>query len=322
MLESPLPPLFLERFQQLFPPGLYQGSRSTLFIKRPVTFRINPLKGSVSEVLSDLKQFGVSIRPVSWYEGAFITEIKDAQNLTSLSLFKEGRIYIQNLSSMIPPLVMDLKNGQKVLDLTAAPGSKTSEIAALLNNTGEIVANDKSHERLYKLRSVLSQQGVTNVTVSQKPGEILWKWHPEYFDSVLVDVPCSMEGRISTEDPESYKDWSLKKIKVLAQLQKKLLRSALSSAKIGGIVVYSTCTFSPEENEGVIDWLLQKEEGAVEVEKIALKGIEFLPGLTSWSGKKFDNSLENTRRIIPTTAMEGFYIAKLRKVKSTVPNLL
>jgi 16S rRNA (cytosine1407-C5)-methyltransferase len=253
---------------------------------------------------------------------AYVTEVSSAKELTDLEAYREGKIYIQNLSSMVPPLAMDLEPGQKVLDLAAAPGSKTSEIAALLHNTGEIVANDKSHERLYKLRAVLGQQGVTNVTVSQKPGEILWKWHPEYFDSVLVDAPCSMEGRITTEDPDSYKDWSLKKIKVLSQLQKKLLRSAFSSVKVGGCVIYSTCTFSPEENEEVIDWLLTKENGAVEVKKIELPGLEFLPGLTEWRGRQFDTQLAKTGRITPTETMEGFFIAKLRKTNSTVPSLL
>lgn len=318
----PLPPLFLERFRQLFSSELFPDAIHTLSIKRPVTFRVNPLKASADEVLPVIRQLGIKFHPVTWSPMAYVTELSNAKELTSLRLFIEGKIYIQNLSSMVPPLVMGLEPDQKVLDLAAAPGSKTSEIAALLHNTGEIVANDKSHDRLYKLRAVLGQQGVTNVTVTHKPGEILWKWYPEYFDSVLVDAPCSMEGRITTEDPDSYKDWSLKKIKVLSQLQKKLLRSAFSSVTVGGSVIYSTCTFSPEENEEVVDWMLKKEGDAVELEEIELAGLEFLPGLTEWQGKQFDSQLKKTGRIAPTATLEGFFIAKLRKITSTVPSLL
>ena len=171
---SPPPPLFLKRFSEIFPPDSFPNAYSTLSVKRPVTFRINTLKGSHEEVLPIIKNFGISITPVEWFQDAFITDLVDARQITILPLYIEGKIYIQNLSSMLPPLLMDLKPGQKVLDLAAAPGSKTTEIAALLGNTGEIVANDKSHDRLYKLRAVLSQQGATNVSVTQRVGEILW----------------------------------------------------------------------------------------------------------------------------------------------------
>lgn len=316
-----LPKTYLERLSELYPDS-YSSISETLTIKRPLTFRVNTLRADNEAVLSILQDKSIKVEKIPWFDNAFATTITDAKALTDLIIFKEGKIYIQNLSSMIPPLIMDLKPTDTVLDLAAAPGSKTSEIASLMHNQGEILANDKSHDRLYKLRSVLEQQGVTNVKVAQKPGEILWKWYPEYFDKVLVDVPCSMEGRISTTDPDSYKDWSVKKIKVLTGIKKKLLRSAVSSTKVGGEIIYSTCTFSPEENEEVIDWILEKEKEAVEVLPITIEGLELTSGLQSWKGKIYHSDLTKTARIIPSKTMEGFYVAKLRKIKSTVPSLL
>jgi NOL1/NOP2/sun family putative RNA methylase len=322
MSDGSLPQQFLDRFSLLFPSDQFPTVYQTLQTKRPVSFRINTIKAGRKKVLSQLANYGIQPQAVSWYKDAFTTDLIDAKELTDSEPFKNGEIYIQNLSSMIPPLMMDPSPSDFVLDIAAAPGSKTSLISVLMENKGEIVANDKSHERLYKLRSIVQRQGIENVKVIQKAGEVVWKWYPEYFDKVLVDVPCSMEGRITTTDPNSYKDWSVKKIKVLSHLQKKLLRSAVSSTKVGGMIVYSSCTYAPEENEEVINWILEKEKGSVEVEEILLTDIKVQQGLTSWNGKQFDTSLGKTVRVLPDNKMEGFFIAKLRKVASNIPSLL
>src|SRR6202035_4766795 len=122
--------------------------------------------------------------------------------------------------------------------------------------------------RLFKLKENFKTMGVINAKVLNLPGESFWKQLPEYFDKTLVDVPCSMEGRIRCDDPKSYKDWSTKKIKQLSKLQKYLLRSAVSATKVGGTIVYSTCTLAPEENEEVIEWVVNKTPDALIVEKI------------------------------------------------------
>ncbi|MDE2025402.1 MAG: RsmB/NOP family class I SAM-dependent RNA methyltransferase, partial [Patescibacteria group bacterium] len=143
------------------------------------------------------------------------------------------------------------------------------------------------------------------------------KSYPEYFDKTLVDVPCSMEGRFYSEDPKTYEEWSIKKIRELEKKQHFLLRSAVSSTKPGGIIVYSTCTLAPEENEEVIDWILKKEQGAVEVETIHLPGVPFVKPLSSWKGKEFDSQVDDTARILPSRHMEGFFVARLRKLRPT-----
>ncbi|MEK7092222.1 MAG: RsmB/NOP family class I SAM-dependent RNA methyltransferase, partial [Patescibacteria group bacterium] len=138
------------------------------------------------------------------------------------------------------------------------------------------------------------------------------------FDKTLVDVPCSMEGRFCTLDEKSYSDWSLKKVKELVSMQRFLLRAGVSATKVGGLIVYSTCTLAPEENEGVVNWILEKEKGAVRVEETNVGLPSVQSGITGWNGKSFDPSLKYALRVLPSVTMEGFFVALLRKTKPTV----
>ncbi|HEX7042233.1 MAG TPA: RsmB/NOP family class I SAM-dependent RNA methyltransferase [Patescibacteria group bacterium] len=288
--------------------------------RNPPTFRANTLKISPEELQKNLQEIGIETERVSWYKDAFILKNVPQKVLTDTQFYKDGYFYVQSLSSMIPPLVLDPQPNERILDLTAAPGSKTTQIAALMQNTGEVVANDKSRIRMYKLEANLKIQGVTNVKTSFIPGEVIWKRYPEYFDKTLVDVPCSMEGRFWTEDPKSYKDWTPGKVKMLSEMQKWLIRSAVSSTIPGGTIVYSTCTLSPEENEGVIDWILKKEKDAIEIEEIKIPGLNLSPGITKFGNKIYDLRLSKAARIFPSSTMEGFFVAKIRKIHSSLPD--
>jgi 16S rRNA (cytosine1407-C5)-methyltransferase len=311
-----LPEKFLERLRKLFSEKDLQQVLQAIQTKPLPSFRTNLLKVSTPELEKKLQNQGFIIEQVPWYQDAFMLKNKSTRELTETKEYKNGEIYIQNLSSMIPAIVLDPKPDELVLDITAAPGSKTTQIAALMQNQGKIVANDLSRPRLYKLNANLKMYGVTNTIVANLPGQTIWKKYPEYFDKSLVDVPCSMEGRIRLDNPETYEDWSMRKIKELEVKQKYLLRSAISATKIGGVIVYSTCTLAPEENEGVIDWILKKEGDAIEVEKIEISNLILQPGLTRWN-KDFHPQTSLTSRIFPTDKMEGFFIAKIRKIKST-----
>lgn len=247
----------------------------------PTTFRVNTLKSDFETLKSKLG-FEYTL-----HGQAFITN-HPLRSIQELDIYKNGEIYVQGLSSMIPAMVLDPKQNEIILDLCSAPGSKTSQIAALMNNTGQIIANDNSRIRIYKLEANLKNLGVTNTTIIHSSGQSLWQKYPDYFDKSLVDVPCSMEGRFTSLDPKSYKNWSPNKVKELAQLQKFLLRSAFGCTKPGGTLVYSTCTLNTRENEEVVEWLLKKEAGRVE--------------------------LVSMERINPSPIMEGFFVAKLRKV--------
>jgi 16S rRNA (cytosine1407-C5)-methyltransferase len=264
-----------------------------------------------------LSKYGITFIELKWYKDALILPHSTSRELTALPEYNQGLFYIQNLSSMIPALVLDPKKDDLVLDLAAAPGSKTTQLAALMQNSGEIVANDISSTRIFKLKSVLETLGITNTKTINMPGEKVWQKYPEHFDKVLIDSPCSMEGRFTLLEEKSFSQWSTKKVKQLAKQQQWLLRSAISATKVGGTIVYSTCTIAPEENEGVIEWILQKEKEAVIIEPIILPEFTFQPVLKEWKNKPFSTAVSNTCRILPSHSMEGFYIAKIRKVKST-----
>jgi len=318
---SNLPKQLLERWEEIYSKKEFNRLLDALSKKYFPTFRTNTLKISSAELKKLLEERDFILEKVNWYSDAFILKNKSIRELTETDQYKNGFLYIQNLSSMIPALVLDPQPDEKILDITAAPGSKTTQIATLMHNSGELTANDLSYKRLFKLKENLKNMGVTNTKVLNLPGESFWKNLPEYFDKSLVDVPCSMEGRIKVDDPKTYKDWSTKKIKQLSKLQKYLLRSAISATRVGGTIVYSTCTLSPEENEEVIEWAVEKTPSALSVEPIILPNVPMQKGLTSWRKKKFKHTA-NCARIFPNETMEGFFIAKIKKLASTLPEKL
>lgn len=312
-----LPEKFIERLKTIYSEKEYKQILSAMQNKMFPSFRTNTLKKATPELKNALQKQGFIIEGVEWYADAFILKNKSVREMTETAEYNNGFLYIQNLASMIPALVLDPQPDEKILDLTAAPGSKATLIAALMNNTGELTANDLSFKRLFKLKENFKQMGVTYAKILNLPGESLWKKLPEYFDRTLVDVPCSMEGRIRSDDPKTYQDWSPKKIKQLSKLQKYLLRSAVSATKVGGTIVYSTCTLAPEENEEVIEWVVAKTPEALTVEKILLPNLPLQKGMTSWKKKEFKYT-QNCARILPNQTMEGFFITKLHKLATTV----
>ena len=314
-----LPEKFLERLDVIIPSEKREVVLQAFSQKRPTTLRANTLKIQALQLLEELKSLNVELQPIPWWENAFIVKNMSLRELTEFDLYRQGFFYFQSLSSMLPPLILDPKPGEKVLDITAAPGSKTTQMAALMENRGEIVANDNSPIRVLKLEANIKIQGVTNVKIERGAGQTLWTRYPEYFDKALVDVPCSMEGRMCATESKSYEHWSTQKIKELTQRQRFLLRAAISATKPGGSIVYSTCTLAPEENEGVIDWILKKEKSVVDVEPINLEKLEYFSGMMNWSARVYDSRVKLTLRILPSMTMEGFYIAKLRKLNSNVP---
>jgi 16S rRNA (cytosine1407-C5)-methyltransferase len=313
-----LPEKFTQRLQELYDEKEYQHILQAFSHTTLPSFRANTLHVTAKELFGLLEKQGFELEKVAWYSDAFLLKNKSIRELTETDAYKQGLLYVQNLSSMIPALVLDPKPNETVLDLAAAPGSKTTQMAALMNNTGELTANDLSYKRLYKLKENLNQMGVLNAKVLNLPGESFWKNLPEYFDKTLVDVPCSMEGRIRCDDPKTYHDWSTKKVKQLARLQKYLLRSAIAATKVGGTIVYSSCTLSPEENEGVIEWIMDKTPNALVIEKIVIPHLSLQKGLTTWR-KKIYKQTQNTARVAPSETMEGFFVTKIRKTATTLP---
>lgn len=309
---------FIERLKIIVPNQQIDSVLKSFAQKKPCTFRANPLKILAEDLALKLERLRFQVQRVAWHPSAFILESPNQKELSETEVYKNGEIYLQSLSSLIPPVVLNPEPGEKVLDLCAAPGSKTTQMAALMENQGEIYANDKSYLRGYKLKANLERQGVKIAKVFEYPGEIFWKTFPEQFDKVLVDTPCSLEGIINCRDHKTYSDWSTQKIRRLSEAQKWLLRSAISCAKPGGLIVYATCTLAPEENEEVIDWILKKEKGNVELEPIKIKNLETQSPIKGWKNKTFDPQISKTIRIFPSNLMEGFFVAKIRKRRSNV----
>ena len=313
-----LPEDFIERLHLMYGNSLVNEIIKT-FVERPTTFRINTLKADKKIILENLVQLGFKVQSISWYTDAFILKNQTKRALMETPMYLGGQIYLQSLASMVPPLVLDPKSGERVLDLTAAPGSKTSQIAALMQAQGELVANDNNKIRFFKLKHNLDLLGVTeerpewSFKLAMQHGAALAKRYPKYFDKVLLDAPCSAESRFIKGDGSTYGYWSERKVKEMAYKQRQLIFSAWSAIKPGGTLVYSTCTFAPEENEIQVARLLERYGYEASVAEAGIAGIKCLPTLIEWKGRAINQALKKCLRIQPTAEIEGFFIAKICK---------
>ena len=207
------------------------------------SIRINTLKIQIQDCKNQLRQEKINFRELSWCDHSFIIT-HDKKGFFNSKFVTNGWCYVQNLSSLLPALILDPQSNETILDLCAAPGGKTMHLSALMNNNGTVIANDVSRPRLYKAQALFDQYGVSNVETKLSKGEFLWKEYENFFDRALVDVPCSMG-----------QEYANKNLKRFAQRQKYLAKSAFSSLKPGGMMTYSTCTNTDKENAEVIQWL-------------------------------------------------------------------
>ncbi len=314
MENAHLPSVFLERLRAVIPVQDRGPVLESFAFKRDISVRVNTLKVKIQDAAAQLLDKGIKALPVPWCAEAFVLSEVEARAISDDPLVREGKIYIQSLSSMLPAVILDPRPGENVLDLCAAPGSKTSQMAAMMKNEGWITAVEVVKERMYKLKNVLSLLGVRNVSIKLMDGR-RFRQQGELFDKILVDAPCSSEGRFKTSDKKSFQYWSLRKIKEMVQKQRGLVLSAGRLLKPGGVLVYSTCTFAPEENEGVIDWLLRKSKERLEVLPVDVPGVQSYPAVQEWQGKTFSKEVQNCFKVLPNPTMEGFFVAKLIKVK-------
>ena len=277
-------------------------------INKPLkqSFRINTLKGDKDKILEQLLNYDSEITSVPWNDNGYVSGLT---NLGSSLEHFVGQIYIQELTSMIPPLVVkDVIDNNTILDCCAAPGSKTTQIAGMMQNQGHIIANDSRHARLKSLRGNLDRLGVTNATVTLRD----FKSFPNTeADLYLVDAPCSSEGTIRKKNAVA-RMWKEKDYKRFTKLQKGLLNKACEMAPSGSTILYSTCTFSPEENEKVISEIIDNQ--SVKVENIGINGLKTSPGITEWNGKRYNKEVEKCMRIWPHhNDTDAFFIARLEK---------
>jgi len=266
------------------------------------SIRVNTLKISVKDFL---KRTNLDLEKIKWCEEGFF--VKNKVVIGKLNDHFLGHFYVQEAASMLPPLVLDIKD--KILDMCAAPGSKTGQIAAMMKNKGLIIANDPNYLRLKALDMNLQRLGVMNVVITNMKGYFI----KENFDSILVDAPCSGTGAIR-KSPGTVEIYNPKMIRKLCNDQKGLINNAFKILNEKGSLVYSTCSLEPEENEGVIDFLLNKYDNA-KVEKIKFKGLKVSDAILEFEGKNYNDEIRKTVRIWPQdNDTEGFFVAKIRKV--------
>ena len=210
--------------------------------------------------------------------------------------------------SAIPVIALEPKKNEKILDMCAAPGTKTILIAEMTNNEAYIVSNDISKNRVMRLRENIEKNNISAI-VTNVSGRII----KENFDKILIDAPCSSEGIINKKE-KMFSTWSERRIKFLAKKQKKLISNAFNILNDNGILVYATCTFAPEENEEVVQFLLDKKSNA-KLENIETKNITYSKGIIEWHGKKFSKEMKKCIRIYPyQNNTQGFFISRIRKI--------
>ncbi len=299
-------PLFIERYRKLTDWEEFK-KYSLSFLRRSI--RINTLSATVAEMKKSIQAKGWLLEQIPWCKEGFWISHPERRDVGNLLEHHLGKIYVQEAASMIPPLILKPKPGDALLDLCAAPGSKTTQMAAMMKNKGIIVANDYKGERMSSLGINIQRSGVLNAVLTRMAGQ---RFHGFSFDKILVDAPCSGTGTIR-KSLKTIRIWNPGMIQKLARQQQELLERAFSNLTPGGELVYSTCSLEPEENERVIDWLLQRHPEA-KIIKASVPGLKSSPAVLEFEGKKYREDLVHALRIWPQdNDTEGFFIAKVRK---------
>ncbi len=304
---SRLPGEFIGEVSASFSPNDVDRILRGMAAARPTTLRVNALSWDARSLIGFLKERAVKHLRMQWYPDAFLLTEAVERDVEEWTAYREGRVYLQSLSSMVPALVLEPKPGEQVLDIAAAPGSKTTQMCALMAGRGSILANESNPIRAERLRYNARLQGCGNVEVRVGRGEKLGDEMPARFDRVLLDAPCSGEGRFIAGNAATYRPWSPRTVAECARIQRKLFASAVKALRPGGILVYSTCTLNIEENEKMTDWALKTFPLRIEKPPLAVPGAA--PGVADG----LDPSITLAMRIFPTAEMEGFYVCRLRK---------
>lgn len=261
--------------------------------EKPVTLRVNTIKSNAEKVKIELEKNNIEYEIVEWNKSAFIIKNVKEEEIRKLDIYNNGEIYLQSLSSMIPAIIIDPKERENILDMTAAPGGKTSQIAAIANNKVFLTACEKNKIRLDRLQYNMQKQGVKNINIMQEDSRKLSNYFS--FDKILLDAPCSGSG---TENIFN-SNFTEELIKRSCKTQEELLTKALSILKHGGEMVYSTCSILKEENEEILNKVLKKFKAQIVPIQIP-KEIPVLP-----------TSIDGVATICPTKLYEGFFVAKI-----------
>lgn len=311
--------------------GDWVGFREALLAPHVPCIWAHALRPASARLAEILAADGIAAEPMAWYPGGYRLRPAaltggDAGDAAALArqrhpgrhwAYLAGLYHVQEESSLVPVALLDPRPGDRVLDLCAAPGNKTAQIALALGNRGTVVANDRDASRLPVIQDVVARLGLLNVSMTGCDGAA-YPAQPRLFDKVLVDAPCTAEGtvrklaapRVVADD---YRQW-------IAGIQGALLRRAIRLTRPGGRIVYATCTFAPEENELVVDAALRACPDAVHVVPAALAGLATAPGITAWQGQTLHASLAHAVRVWPHLSdTGGFFCAVLERTDARLP---
>lgn len=283
---------------------------------RKTSFRVNTIKSTKEEIEKILREKEIEFEKISFLENWYKLINEREKSLWEKDIYKEWKIYLQWITSQLPVSFLEFKNWEKVLDLTASPGSKTSQISAKLNNSWEIVANEISKIRLEKLKYTINKQGCENVIIINKDATHKVFEFDNYFDKILLDAPCSSEWKINLNNDKIWSNWTMWNIKRNYNIQKEILKNNISLLKIGWEFVYSTCTLAPEENEWIVHFLLcnYKDLEIIDISSPFENNTKFKKWIKKFGEIVYRKDVEKSLRILPSIDTEWFFVAKFRKI--------
>lgn len=297
-----IPEFLIERLEEQYGKEIAKEILEGYLAKRKATFRVNTLKGSKEVVEQELKNAGIETRKVAWSNNAYIVENATEKELQNLEIYKNGEIYLQSLSSMLPPIILNPQEKTDILDMAAAPGGKTTQMAALTNNKAHITACEMNKIRAEKLKYNIQKQGASSVYVMETDSRRISDFF--LFDQILLDSPCSGSGTLNAEDNNIEKYFTKKLIDKCTKTQFELLKKAIKVLKPGKEMVYSTCSILSCENEEIVNRILNN---GCEIVPIEFEGMEEIPQLPS--------KIKGTICVKPNELYEGFFVSKIRKIR-------
>lgn len=296
-----IPEFLVELLEKQYDENIVKEILKGYKIKRKVTIRINTIKTDIDTIKNELMSSNIEFKTVSWNDDALILNDVTEKDVRNLEMYEKGEIYLQSLSSMLPPIILNPKENMDILDMCAAPGGKTTQMAALSKNKAHITACEMNHIRMERLKYNIEKQGASCVYAMQKDARTIDDFFS--FDSILLDAPCSGSGTLNVNDPKLEKTFTMNLINKCKNAQLQLLKKAIKVLKPGKEMIYSTCSILSLENEEIINSILKTEK--VEIVPITFNGIEELPILPT--------TIEGTLCVCPNELYEGFFIAKIRK---------
>ena len=292
--------LLLEQYGEDITKNIIQGYLE----KRPVTLRVNTLKTNVDNIKNYLDEFNIKYKEVIWNKEALIIEEADEKKIRDLKIYHNGEIYLQSLSSMLPPIILSPKENENILDMAAAPGGKTTQMSAISNGKALITACEKNKVRSERLKYNIEKQGAKGVNILVQDARKLNGFLS--FDKILLDAPCSGSGTIYLNDEKLEKHFNKELVERSSKLQFELLKKAVEILKPGHEMIYSTCSILKDENENnLLKILKNREVEIVPINKDIFKEIPMLKV-----------TIQGTICVCPSKLYEGFFIARLRKINT------